>query len=164
MRPASRIASPTSWVTRTVVTERSAISAASSHSSARAHVVQRALIEHVLLDAEIGVERAALEDDAELGERRAALPCHVMAKNADGARPAGVAMGDDGKERALARAVEAEQNRERRGRDRKTHVVEGLPGAIGVRDMLDGERSRRERRVSEGRVRVHCLVIATPQG
>ncbi len=81
---------------------------------ARGHALQRALIQHVLLDAEVGVERAALEHDAEFGERRAALPRHVVPEDADRARPAGVEMGDDGKERALARAVQAEQDGEGR--------------------------------------------------
>ncbi len=131
---------------------------------APADSVQGALVEHVLLDREVGIERAALEHDAELGERRAAVARNVMAEDADRARPAGVEMGDDREQRALACAVEAEQHGEGRGLDREAYVIERLARAIGVRDAFDRKRRRKARRDGEGRALVHWRVIATPQG
>ena len=53
---------------------------------ARPDAVQRGVIGEVLRDREIEIERARLEHDAELAQRRARLALHVMAEDADRGR------------------------------------------------------------------------------
>src|ERR1700691_1515007 len=126
--------------------------------------MQRRLIAEVLIDGEVEIERAALKDDADPGERGAALTADVEAEHADGAAAGGVEVSDDRKQRALARAVEADQYGESRRRDLEAHIVERLAGAVGVRNMLDRKRRRERRGLGGRRAPVHCLVIPTPQG
>ncbi len=114
-----------------------------------ADALQRALVEHVLLDGEIGIEGAALKDHAELGERRAAVARDVMAEDSDRAR-------------AAARPVEPEQHDEGRRRDCEADVVERLARAIGVRHALDREGGRKDRGRGGGSPVVHVLAIAAP--
>ena len=93
------------------------------------------VIGEVLLDAEIGIERALLKHDAEPAQRRAAAARDVETENAHAAAARRIKMRDHEREqRALARAVEAEQHGEAGRRDVEAHVVERDARAIGMRD------------------------------
>ena len=76
-----------------------------------ANAMQGAVIGEVLRDAEIGIERALLKHDAEQGESGAALTRDVASENAHRARSAHIEMRDHREQRALARAVQAQQAR-----------------------------------------------------
>ena len=65
--------------------------------------------------------------------------------------------GDDGKQGALARAVEAEQSREAPRRNREADVVERPAGTVAVADTFD--RQRHPFMVG-GAVKAGCLVLS----
>src|SRR5688572_1358707 len=98
------------------------------------------MVGEVLVDAQIEVERARLEDDAETPERLAGRAADVMAENADRPVPGVVEMADQREQRRLARAVEAEQDGEGRRGDREGDIAQRLLGAIGMADRGNVER------------------------
>src|SRR5260370_31125424 len=66
----------------------------------------------------------------------------IVAENADASGLHAEQPGDDGKQRALARAVEAEQGRKAPRRNREADIVERLAGAVAMADTLDRQRYR----------------------
>src|SRR5262249_45533004 len=78
-------------------------------------------------------------------------------------RSADIKVGDHREQRALAGAVQAQENRETRRRDVEAHLIQGDPGAIGVRHAFDRERADARFRNYVGEDS-HCFEIATPQG
>src|SRR5579871_3203381 len=77
-----------------------------------AYTVQGAVIGEVLRDAEIRVEGALLKHDAKSRERCAAVARDVVAKDSYLSRFTHIKMGDHREERALAGAVQAQEDRE----------------------------------------------------
>ena len=107
---------------------------------AAADAMQRGVVDEVLLDGNIRVERARLENDAELAERRARLTRDVMAPDGNPALARAVEASDQREQRRLAGAVQAEQDRERARRDGEADPLERTPRAIAVTDALNNER------------------------
>ena len=101
------------------------------------------MVGEVLVDAEVEVERARLEDDAEPPQRLARRAADVVAEDADRAVARVVEMADQREQRRLAGAVEAEQDGEGGRRDREGHVVQRPLRAIGMADRGDVERRAR---------------------
>ena len=91
---------------------------------AAADAVQRAVIEQVLPQRQIEIERAALEHDAEPLQRRRGAAADVVAEDADLAGDVVVEPGDQREQRRLAGAVEAQQHDEAATRNAQRHVVE----------------------------------------
>ena len=102
--------------------------------------VQRGMIEQVLRDREIEVERARLEHHAQAAQCLAGVAADVVAEDADMPGLHAEQPRDQREQRALAGAVEAEQGGEARRRDRKTDVVERPAGAVGMADAFDRQR------------------------
>src|SRR5262249_14574668 len=97
------------------------------------------VIEQILFQREIEIERARLEHDAEQPQRLARCAADVVSENADASALDSEQAGDEGEQRTLAGAVEAEQRREARRRDRETDIDQGAPRTIGMVDALDGQ-------------------------
>src|SRR5262245_36592062 len=138
---------------------------------ALADAVQRGMVGQVLDHRQIEIERAGLEHHADQAQRLARRAFDVVPEDADATALHAVEAGHQREQRALARAVEAEQHREGRGRDRKAHVVERLAGAIEVADAFDRDGGRLGGAHSmhhEPRRRLgndlHRWEIATPHG
>src|SRR6185437_2041434 len=130
---------------------------------APADAMQGAVIGEVLRDAEIGIEGALLEHDAEQRQRGAAVGRDVATENSHISRSTHIKMRDHREQRALARAVQAQQHSKTGWRDIETDFVQGDPRPIGMRHVLDRKRAdgRFRRRLGDNR---HCFEIATPQG
>ena len=73
----------------------------------RAHAVQRGMVGKVLVDAQIEIQRARLEDDAEASQRRSGRAADVVPEDADRAVARVVEMADQREQRRFARPVEA---------------------------------------------------------
>src|SRR5262245_53998545 len=97
------------------------------------------MIDEVLLDRQVEIERARLEHDADQPQRRPGRAGNVVSEDADGAALDGIQARDQGEQRALSRAVEAEQDREARRRNRERDVLERLTRPIGVAQAFDGQ-------------------------
>ena len=72
--------------------------------------MQRRVISEVLQQAQIVIEAAALEHDAQLLQGRRRVPPHVVAQNADLAADIIVEPGDKSKQRRLAGPVRPQQH------------------------------------------------------
>ena len=104
---------------------------------ARPDPMQRRVIDEILLDREVEVERARLEHDADQPQRRARRGGNVVAEDADGTALDGIEARDEGKQRALAGAVEAEEDGKGRRLDGERNVPQRLARPIGVAQALD---------------------------
>jgi hypothetical protein len=100
------------------------------------------MIDQVLHHGEIEIERARLEHHANQAERVARGSCHIVSQDADLPSLGAVEARDQGKQRGLAGAVEAQENRESRRRNGEGHVGQRLARSVGIADALDGERHR----------------------
>src|SRR5712664_1816056 len=136
--------------------------------------VQGGVIQQVLRDREIEVERARLEHHAQQPQRFAGLTADVVAEDADASGLDTEQPRDQREQRALAGAVEAKQRREACRRDGEVDVDEGASGAIGMADAVDRQRGH-FRRIAAATVRLslagdgrlscgHGCAIAMPQG
>ena len=124
---------------------------------ATANAVQRAVIEQVLPQRQVEIQRPALKHDAEALQRcRGAAP-DVVPENADLAGDVVVEAGDQREQRRLAGAVEAQEHDEAATRNLERHVVESEILTEGVTDVLDDER----RRASVNRLRFRCHIHTT---
>src|SRR5690606_28794816 len=112
---------------------------------AAAEAVQGRMVEQVLLQREVGIQRLRLEHDAEPLQRRARRAPHVMAENADLARDVVVEACDQREQRGLAGAVEAEQHRERPLRNGERDIVQHELLAEAVAHARDDECVRLRR-------------------
>src|SRR5215471_11524500 len=111
------------------------------------------VIEQILFQREIEIERARLEHDAEQPQRLARRAADVVAENADASALDSEQAGDEGEQRALAGSVEAEQRREARRRDGETDIDQGAPRTIGMADPLDGQCGHAARLLPERAIR-----------
>ena len=109
---------------------------------ATANAVQRAVIEQVLPQRQIEIQRPALKDDAEALQRRRGAAPDVVTEYADLAGDVVVEAGDQREQRRLAGAVEAQQHDEAATRNLERHIVESEILTEGVADILDDERGR----------------------
>ena len=82
------------------------------------------MIGEVLQQAQIAVEAAALEHDAELLQGRRRVPAHVVAENADLAADVVVEAGHQGEQRRLASTVRPQEHDEGAARHGERDVVE----------------------------------------
>src|SRR5258705_1888315 len=137
--------------------------------------VQSRVIQQILSDRKVEIERAWLEHHAEQPERFARRDADVMAENADTSVLNSEQPRDQREQRALAGAVKAKQRREARRHNREIDVDEGAPRTVGMADAVDRQRGRFGSIVPEmavlrkvaraGRVRGgHCCAIVMPQG
>ena len=137
--------------------------------------VQGSMIQQVLRDREIEVERARLEHHAQQPQRFAGFDADVVAEDADASGLDAEQPRDQREQRALAGAVEAKQRREACRRDGEVDVDEGASHAIGMADAIDRQRGHfgrtaaavTVRRSPSGEGRVGCghgCAIAMPQG
>ena len=117
--------------------------------------MQRRVIDEVLFDGDVEVERTRLEDDAEFCKRAARRQRHVGAVDLDAALAGGVEARHQRKERRFAGPVEADQHSERGRRDFKGHVVEGFSRAIPMTDIRNFQR----RSWGLGAARFCCLMF-----
>src|SRR5262249_25028480 len=74
-----------------------------------AYAIQSPMIGKILTDAEVGIEGALLKHDPEQGQRGAAVARDVASENAHRSRSAHIEVRDHREQRALARAVQAQQ-------------------------------------------------------
>jgi hypothetical protein len=109
---------------------------------AGADAVQGGVIEQVLLQREIAVERLRLEHHAEALQRCPRPAPHVVTEDVDLAGDVVVEAGDQREERRLTRAVEAEQHGEGAARHGERHVVEHQLLAEAVAHALDDQSVR----------------------
>src|SRR6266481_5125093 len=137
--------------------------------------VQGSMIQQILRDREIEVERARLEHHAQQPQRFAGLKADVVAEDTDASGLDAEQPRDQREQGAFASAVEAKQRREACRRDGEVDVDEGASDAIGMADAIDRQRGHfgrtaaaatvRRGRAGEGRVgRGHGCAIAMPQG
>ena len=104
--------------------------------------MQRGVIEQVLHDREIEIERARLEHHAEQPQRLAGRASDVVTEDGDAAALDSEQPRHQREQGALAGAVEAEQGGEARGRHGEIDVDQGAARAIGMADACDRERRR----------------------
>src|SRR5215831_13970903 len=107
---------------------------------APANSMQGRMIQQVLHNREIQIERAGLEHNAENAQCLPRGAPHIVVKDPDASTLCGVQSSDQGKECALASAVEAEQYGKGCRLDSECHTVERLPCAIGVTDRFNRKR------------------------
>jgi hypothetical protein len=101
------------------------------------------VIEQVLHDREIEVERAGLEHHAQQTQRLAGRRTDVVAKNADASGLNSEQPRNQREQRALAGAIEAKQRREACRHDREADVDQSAPWSIGMADAVDRQRGHR---------------------
>src|SRR6185312_15608656 len=137
--------------------------------------VQGSMVEQVLLDREIEVECARLEHHAHHSQRCARFAADVVAENADLSCLDSEQARHEREQRALARAVKAEQGGEACRRHRKADVYQRSPWAVGMVDANDRQGRHfgglslrigvRQPRCGAGRIcHRHRGDIATPHG
>ena len=138
---------------------------------AAADAVQRGVIQQILHDREIEIERARLEHHAQQAQRLAGLARHAMAEHVDRAVSRVVEPRDQREQRGLAGAVQPEQRGEARLRHRQADVLQRLARPIGVADAAHGERRHGRRGIGRGARRrigdgggAHFGDTTTPQG
>src|SRR5215210_3331560 len=107
---------------------------------ATANAVQRTVIEQVLPQGQVEIQRAALKHDAETLQRCRGAAADVVPENADLAADVVVEAGDQREQRRLAGAVETEEHDEAATGNFQRHVVESDILTEGVADVLDDER------------------------
>jgi hypothetical protein len=129
------------------------------------------MIGEVLDDAQIEIEGAGLEHDAEAAQRLAGLALQLMAENADHSLADRVKSGDQRKQGRFAGTVEPEKHGEGAARHREGDIVKGEPRPVSVADILHaqgrfdrGERLCRLFLHSVPDLRHHCGWTTTPQG
>jgi hypothetical protein len=139
---------------------------------APADAMQGGMIEQVLAQAEIEVEGARLEHDAELRQGRGALAAHVEAQDPDRSGGAVMKPGDQREQGRLAGSIETKESREGTGRNLKIDAIEGLARPEGVAHVANAERGRRRwfrppypiRPRTRAPAFHHCGATATPHG
>src|SRR5258706_14850626 len=102
--------------------------------------VQGGMIQQVLRDREIEVERARLEHHATEPVRFAGLKADVVAEDADASGLDAEQPRHQREQRAFAGTVEAKQRREACRRDGEIDVDQGASSAIGMTDTIDRQR------------------------
>ena len=107
---------------------------------AAADAVQRGVIEQVLHDRQVEIERARLEHHAQQAQCPARLARHTMTEHVDRSVSRVVEPRDQGEQRGLAGAVQTEQRGEARLRHGQADVLQRLARSVGVADVADVER------------------------
>ena len=100
---------------------------------------ERGMVFQVLLDRDIGIQRARLEHHAELAQRRACLTSDIVTEDPDLARPDRIEPRYQGKQRRLSGTVHAQQHHERRRPNRQADIVQRDPRTITMADAIDGK-------------------------
>src|SRR4029077_3785418 len=133
--------------------------------------VKRCMIEQVLRDREIEIERPRLKHHAHAPKRCARLLLYIVTENPDASSLQRERAGDDRKQRTLARPVEAEQRRKFSSRYREDNIVKRLERTVAVAHALDHQRHGIRRvlkngcLVSDGNAAYHhCFAIVMPHG
>jgi hypothetical protein len=134
------------------------------------------MIEQVLHDRQIEIERTRLKHHAKQPQGFARRIADVVAEYADPSSLNAEQPGDQRNQRTLARAIEAEQSRETRRCDIEGDIRQRLPTTIAMADACDRQSGcdRRQvnwlRRVVRDLFRARCVdrghgrAMATPQG
>ena len=99
--------------------------------------VVRGVVEQVLRDGEIEIERARLKDHAETAQRLRRFARDIEAEHGDRAALCGVEPRDEREQRRLAGAVEPKQHGESPLLHVEADIVECAPLAIGMAAMGD---------------------------
>src|SRR5450432_88639 len=129
---------------------------------ASADPVQRQVIGEILVDGNVDVEGARLEDDAKLAQCGARLARDIVAENPNGPNPRRKQTGDQRKQCRLAGAVQAQKHGEGRRGDAETDSIERMARAERMADLLNVERERWGKISSDHRAQFGPK--ATPQG
>src|SRR6478735_5437011 len=85
--------------------------------NSRSNAVEGGVVEEILPDAEVQIERAGLKDDAKASQRRSGVSIYILAEDAYAAGAGRKQMADERKQRRLAGAVKTEQHGESRWLD-----------------------------------------------
>ena len=111
---------------------------------APADAVQRGVIEQIVHDGDVEIERARLKHHAQQTQRPARLTRYAMTEHLDRSVPRVVEPRDQREQRGLAGAVQAEQRGKARLRHGQADVLQCLARSVGVADVVHSER-RHER-------------------
>lgn len=106
-----------------------------------AYAMQGGMVEKVLRNREIEVERARLKHHAHAAQGFAGVALDVVAEDPDVPGLHAEQAGNDRKQGALAGTIKSEQRRKASGANGEADIVERLAGPVVVADALYGERS-----------------------
>ena len=107
---------------------------------ATADAVQCSVIQQVLHDRQVEIERARLEHHAQQTQCPARLARHTMTEHVDRSVSRVVEPRDQGEQRGLSGAVQTEQRGEARLRHGQADVLQRLARSVGVADVADIKR------------------------
>src|SRR6185437_15956312 len=111
--------------------------------------MERRMIEEVLRDREVRIEGRELEHHTQPGQRFRGVLLDLPAEDPDRPAPMVVEAGDEGEDRRLSRAIEAEQHGSIAAVELEGDLAQRLPRAERMAQTLDDERRRlRTRRMS----------------
>ena len=128
------------------------------------------VIEQILGDREIKIQRSWLKYHAHAAERRAGLFFNIVTENADTPTLQTEQARNDREQCAFASAVETKQRRKASRCDRQADVIECLSGTVTVTHLFDQQSHCIRREVlrllarNGEAVLHHCFAIVTPHG
>ena len=99
----------------------------------------------VAAHGEVGIERDLLRKVADVAPRLERVGTDVEAGHGHSSGRRREVARQDAHQRALARAVRAEQRGDLVGRDVERHIVHGAGGAVVLGHVLDGDQTTRVR-------------------
>ncbi len=134
--------------------------------------VQGGVIQQVVDDRQIEVERARLEHHAQAAQRFARLARDAMTQHVDRSLLRVVKPCDEREQRGLAGAIQAQQRSEARLRHGEADILQRLVRTVGMAHAAHFKRRERwRRRIGHGRRSgvcddrcAHCGDTTTPQG